>query len=544
MLSRSLRYRAPLLWLVLPLMAGLAAGRMGDLTEPRVLLAGAVVAALVALAAAWRAPRAWAVPLVVAMFLAGAASQALHERRLPEREALPPREAKLTLRIDRVFAPSGPDRASGLATITATEMHLGDLRRQRIYFSIAVRKGDKPPVRSGVVSVLGVIAPVSRDPPPDTFESYLANAGLGFRLSRGRMLAVERPALAYYQFCERLAARMNALLSAGLEDRPEIAAVYRAMMLGQKHELSEEQHQLFMHSGTMHLFAINGLHIGVVALALHFLLALLRCPRLPSSLLVLAVLWLDVDTTGASPSAVRAFLMVAMLEASWGLRRPVNPLAALAAAAALVLVFDPLDFFSASFQMSHCVVTAIVVFGLPLAEWMKARWPAFPDLPQVTWAWHHRARAWARRRFFDTLSIGCSATLVSALSGVEFFSVFATGALVANLVLVPLASVVIMAGFASLVLGLSSISWAGRLCNEAAGVLLRLIDWLIRLDTNVPGSSWTAHFRAGWIGPASLVALVAALLSGYAWGWRKERGGFWPPVVVVVVTLALGVNFG
>ena len=58
---------------------------------------------------------------------------------------------------------------------------------------------------------------------------------------------------------------MGRLLTTGLEDRPETAAVYRAMMLGQKHDLSDEQRGLFMHSGTMHLFAINGLHIGVVA---------------------------------------------------------------------------------------------------------------------------------------------------------------------------------------------------------------------------------------------------------------------------------------
>ena len=52
MTSRSLRYRAPLLWLVLPLMAGLAAGRACELGAPGRLLAGAVVAALLALVAA------------------------------------------------------------------------------------------------------------------------------------------------------------------------------------------------------------------------------------------------------------------------------------------------------------------------------------------------------------------------------------------------------------------------------------------------------------------------------------------------------------
>jgi competence protein ComEC len=163
-------------------------------------------------------------------------------------------------------------------------------------------------------------------------------------------------------------------------------------------------------------------------------------------------------------------------------------------------------------------------------------------LPLSNWSWHHHARAWVRRRLFDLLGIGGAATLVSAITGVEYFGVFATGGLFANLVLVPLASVVIMTGFISLVLGLAGMGWADRLCNEAAGLLLRLIDAMIRLGTGIPGAAWTARFRADWIGPAALTLLVATLLAGYAWGWRKERGGFWPPLGVVALTLLCGVK--
>ena len=544
MTSRSLRHRAPLLWLVLPLMAGLAAGRAGTLATPGVLLAGALVAALAALAAARRAPAWWAVPLALSLFLTGSASYALHRHRLADWDGLPPREARLSLRLDRVFPGDDVKKISGLATVAGTTEPLRELAGQRVYFSLAARAGEPPLIRSAVMSAVGVISAVPRDAAANSFDGYLDSAGIGFKLARGRVLALEQPATAYQQFCARLAARMNALLGAGLEDRPDLAAIYRAMLLGQKHDLSDEQRDLFMHSGTMHLFAINGLHIAVVALALHSLLALLRCPRLPASLLVLAVLWLDVDITGASPSAVRAFLMVAMVEAAWALWQPANPFAALAAAALLVLALDPLDFFSARFRMSYGVITAILAFGLPLTERMKERWPAFQDLPKAAWQWHHHGRAWARRKLLDLLGLGCAATLVSLVTGVEYFGVVVTGALAANLVLVPLAVGVITVGFASLVLGLAGVAWAGRLCNEAAGLLLRLIGTLIRLGTAVPGASWPAQYRAEWIGPAALTALVASLLAGYGWGWRRERGGWWPPVAVVALTLIFGVKYG
>ncbi len=225
------------------------------------------------------------------MFLAGTASYILHRQRLPAWDALPPREARVALRLDRVFPQADVKRAAGLATVVRTEGHLGDLAGQRLYFSLTLGKGEPPPVRSAIVSAVGVLMTLPTNPPADTFDSYLANAGMNFRLSRGRSLAVERPPTRYHAFLERMAVKLNTLLSAGLAvKRPALAAVYRAMMLGQKHDLSDEQDTLFMHSGTMHLFAINGLHIGVVAAALHALLAVLRCPRPVTALVTLAVL--------------------------------------------------------------------------------------------------------------------------------------------------------------------------------------------------------------------------------------------------------------
>src|ERR1035437_2135852 len=284
MTSRSLGHRAPLLWLVLPLIAGLAAGKVGEVAPVPWLLGGALVAAVAANVAAnvasWRVSRWWAPALGAAMFLAGSASYTLHRARLPAWEALPPREVRVSLQVDRVFPQVDGKRGVGRATVRRADDPIGDVTGQRVYFSLTLRKGEAAPVRSAVISAAGVLAAVARKPPADSFDGYLASAGMNFRLSRGRVLAVEQPPTRYHAFLERTAAKLNELLSAGVATkRPELVAVFRAMMLGQKHELSDEQDALFMHSGTMHLFAINGLHIGVVAMALHALLALLRCPR-------------------------------------------------------------------------------------------------------------------------------------------------------------------------------------------------------------------------------------------------------------------------
>lgn len=254
MTSRSLGHRAPLLWIVLPFIAGLAAGKTFALGSPALLLVSAIVAALYAVLAGWRGWRGWAPALVLATTLSGAASYALHRVRLPEWDALPPREARLSLEVERVFASQDPRRANGLARVVAADTHLGDLIGQQLYFSLNLRRGEARPIRSVRIATVGVLVTLPRNPPTDTFDGYLAGAGMNFRLTRGQMLTELQPAQAYYRFCDRAAEKFNAILGVGIEQQhPRLAGLLRAMMLGQTHELSSEQRTLFMQSGTMHL---------------------------------------------------------------------------------------------------------------------------------------------------------------------------------------------------------------------------------------------------------------------------------------------------
>ncbi len=545
MLSRSLGHRAPLLWLVLPFIGGLALGKMGLAAPVGVMLTAAGLAAVGAGLAASRAPRWWAPSLVVAMVLAGAASYALHRVRLPAWDQLPPREARVGLRVDRVFAPSDARRATGLATVVRVDEHLRELAGQRVYFSLNLRRGETAPIRSAVVSAVGVLVTLPRDPSADTFDGYLAGAGINFRLTRGRVLATERPARGYYQFCARAAERCHAILGLGIaEKRPALAGLLRAMMLGATHELSDEQHTLFMQSGTMHLFAISGLNIGVIAGALQSLLLLLRLPPWARLAIGAALLWLFVDITGASPSAVRAFTMAVFLQAAFVFERPANVLAALVASALAVVLVAPLQVFSASFLMSYGIVTALLVLGLPLGDAWLARWTPWRDLPKPTWRWWQRWSEAAWRAVAVAVAIGVATTLVSLLTGVQFFRLLTPGALAANLVLIPAAMVVTLAGFASLLCGLVGFSAGAVLCNHAAALVLALIEWLVRLSVQLPGAFLPARFSHAWIGTAALVALLAALLVGYSARWQKHGGSWWPPFAIVALVLVFGVSFG
>jgi len=149
-----------------------------------------------------------------------------------------------------------------------------------------------------VIAAIGVLAPLARNPPSDSFDGYLASAGMNFRLTRGRVLAVEQPPTRYHAFLERGGGEVERAAERGR--RGEAAGADGGVSRDDartEHELSDEQNAEFMHSGTMHLFAINGLHIGVVAMALHALLAVLRCPRPIAAVVTARGAVVDVDTT-------------------------------------------------------------------------------------------------------------------------------------------------------------------------------------------------------------------------------------------------------
>ncbi len=543
--GRSLGHRAPLLWLAAPFAGGLALAHAGLALPTAVALILAGLGLVAAAFVAGRRPGLWAATLVLALLGAGEAYYQLRRPLLPAWQTLPPREARLTVRVDRTFAPTDPNRASGLATVTGTEHHLRELTGQRLYFSVRLQPGEPRPLRTAELTVLGVLATLAKDPAQGSFDAYLDAAGINFRLTRGQVEATTRPATRYHRLCAQMHARCKHVLGLGIATvHPTLAGLLRAMMLGETGELSEDQKALFMQSGTMHLFAISGLNIGVIALALQAGLLLLRLPvavRLPLSL---ALLWLFVDTTGASSSAVRAFLMAAFLQVAQALRQPANPFAALAGSAWAVLLLEPNQLFSAGFQMSYGIVAALLLLGLPLSEAWQARWRPFALLPRAAWTGRHRIAAAAWHGLATALAIGLATTLVSMVSGVTFFQLLTPGSLVANLILVPAAMIVTLAGFASLAAGLAGIDALAVLCNHAAALLLLIIEHGVRLGVQVPGAHLPAAFRLPWLGPVTLLVLLGAIGYGYARRWSMAPGGWWPPFLITALALIFGVKFG
>jgi competence protein ComEC len=121
---------------------------------------------------------------------------------------------------------------------------------------------------------------------------------------------------------------------------------------------------------------------------------------------------------------------------------------------------------------------------------------------------------------------------------------FSPGSLPANLVIIPLSSLVIWIGSASLLAGLLGLLPLSAGCNLLAALIMVAMDWLLQHGTALPATWFTASFRVPWLTPASLVFMTAIFLAGSAVHWSPRYGGFWPPAIAVALLVIFGVKFG
>jgi competence protein ComEC len=546
-MERNLGHRAPVLWLLLPTMGGfglaraLPAGWGGGWW-----LAVAVLGVVLAAFGVWRESRGarscWGLGVVLAVGAAACAYFQLRENRLAAWERLPAREAELVLEVERVFPQvSGRVTTTGFARIAAAPAVVAETVGQRVYFSVRAATGAEV-LATARIRAAGVLTPLARRVEPG-FDGYLVNSGAAFKFNRARWLALEREASGYRKFCAAAGRRFERILGLGLEDRPALRSIHVAMLLGSRAELSEGQRELFMNSGTMHLFAISGLHIAVIWTVLSGLLGAARVPRLAGIGVGLAALLLYVQITGGAPSALRAWLMIAFVLAAKALQWTRNPVAGIAASALVVLWWEPWQLFGLGFQMSYAVVAALLLYGLPMSERWQARWKPWVDRPAAEWGWWRNRAHEAGRAAISGGALAVAATLVSVPMTLASFGVLTPGSMVVNLLCIPASSLAIVAGIGSILAGLLGLEPVCVFLNHASALLIAAMEQGLAAAMRVPGMYWPAQWRAEWLGGAVLVALLAALLAGYAWHWRKA-GGLRTPVAALVVVLVVLVRHG
>jgi competence protein ComEC len=167
--------------------------------------------------------------------------------------------------------------------------------------------------------------------------------------------------------------------------------------------------------------------------------------------------------------------------------------------------------------------------GLPLSELWQERIRLWTLVPPESWNWAQRAVVVTARGVAGSLAIGLATAPVSLLAGVLYFRLLTFGAVAANLVVVPLASLALLAGFASMVSGLVGFATGSVVFNHGAALGLAAMDRFLGFAEAVPGMYRAASFGDATIGFAALAGQLGLMLVGFHFGWERRAGGFWPP---------------
>lgn len=533
--------RAPALFLLPGIVAGLILAREAP-AHPTALFCAIVLALLSWWLARQEQSRLWFLTFVVSSTLGfwcyGTAR--LPADPPPEFLGLPPREARLHLKIVRVLQ---PENQFGHSTGIARVLHAGQTSRiekhQLIFYRLSKRDTATLEVMRGLtIQTTGVLQPIPPGVASDSFEGYLKETGIHYTLgqtSRTTMLK-EAPLLKRLFHFTNL--RFQHILRLGEPPGSGLSQIYIAMLLGEKNQLSSKQKERFRLTGTMHLFAISGLHVGVVAGVIWQMLLLCRLPSRLTAWFGLPLLYFYVEVTGAAPSAVRAFLMVAFFWASLAVQRQRTPIAALAASAVFVLLIQPLQLWQMGFQLSYLVVISILMFGLPLRATLWDLLRPNKYLPTADWTAYHKAKFW----FLDTLLllfvISFAAWLASAPLSAGFFGFIAPYAILINILLVNLAALVISTGVIALTIASFGAEGLSLFLNHSAWLGLSLMDALVRINVEMP---WVVIECPDFPKLISYLGLLAYVASVAASEYIKNRAvRFALPPVIILTTLALG----
>jgi len=293
-------------------------------------------------------------------------------------------------------------------------------------------------------------------------------------------------------------------------DRP--GWILNALISGQRHPGLSQLNQAMMRAGIAHFLSISGLHLGIFLGFAYLLCRLLMLTPVRSAGAVLVLLVGYVLIAEPRPALLRSGVMAGAICLSVIFGRGSNPLNALAAAAVVLLVIDPLRLFQAGFQLSFAIVAGIILLHRPIRDVLFARWRRRRGL--MVFRGEHRLRRWFAFRAGDWLmslvSVSVTAFLVAVPLVAHHFGIFSPYAPLLSLLLLPLLAAVLVPGYLAVGLAwaLPNLSyWIGSAAAVAAGWLAGAVELLehlplLTVDLRPVGPLWVATCYAA-------VALIA-----------------------------------
>ena len=274
---------------------------------------------------------------------------------------------------------------------------------------------------------------------------------------------------------------------------PAETGLLLGLLAGDRSGIPEALRSDFQRSGLVHVLAISGFHVVLLAGILMIFLKATGLPLRAVRIIAVALLFLYIPVTGGSPAVRRAVLMFSVPQIGALFQRPANTMNSLGVALILILLPEPGILWNPGFQLS-VAATAGILIGSPLNPFAN-----FPESLKKNKLWN-TLRAFA----IDPTYVTLCATLATAPFLVHHFKTLSPMAWLGNIVVVPGISWGMQAGLFALI---SPIDFLREHFCYAASFFLRLASLLTRLISD----SSIASVTIGPFSPAILLLIGFAL---------------------------------
>jgi len=309
-----------------------------------------------------------------------------------------------------------------------------------------------------------------RNPHQFNYKRYMALQNVYYQIyvNNDELKLISDRTTSIYGWADHFRRHVNTKLTeAGFKS--EVLNIINALLLGQRQDIDADTYSNYTNSGTIHILAVSGLHVGIILMLLNFLLRpllILKYGRILRPLIIIILLWAFACIAGLSPSVTRAVAMFCIISIAMHYNRATNIYNTLAISAFVLLLFHPALLFHVGFQLSYLAVISIVALQ-PIFYKVLQTGLTIPDF------------------FIKIFTVTLAAQIGVAPLSLFYFHQFPGLFFISNLVVIPVLGFILCFGILVIILGL---------CNILHTYIVTIYSYII--NTLNDFVAWTAQFEA------------------------------------------------
>ena len=247
-----------------------------------------------------------------------------------------------------------------------------------------------------------------------------------------------------------------------------------AVLLGDRQDIPREWKDIFSKTQTMHLLAVSGLHVGIVAFIIFFLVGIFGLPRnFKCSVTIFVVIFYAV-MVGGRPSVVRAAVMAVVFLSSYVFKRNADIYNSLGLAAVIILIYNPDQLFDYGFILSF-VSVFFIIYMTPLLN----------RLFHIDKIKRAALLGNAAYYFSSLFSASCAVWFGLLPLSVNFFNIISPVSLIVNIFAIPALFVIISLSVFSLIIH-PILPFLAVIFAEAAKFFIDVLILFLGLSSKIP----------------------------------------------------------